>query len=160
MTALLAGTILALAALTFVLYPLFSEARPRRAPSLPARPEPTRAQQAIAALREVEFDRETGKLSDSDYAKLKSEYTREALAALRAEDAAGAGVGDDEVEAAILKYRAMAASCPACGPRPEADAIYCSSCGRYLAGQCGKCGAPVTELGARFCGSCGSGLAA
>ena len=160
MTALLVGTILALAALTFVLYPLFSEVRPRGVVVRPAEREPTRAEAAIAALREVEFDRETGKLSDADYSKLKSEYTREALAALRAQDAVAASVGDDEVEAAILKYRARVSACPVCGPRPEPDAVYCSSCGRYLAGQCGKCGASITEIGARFCGSCGSSLAA
>lgn len=160
MIALIAGTVLALAALTFVLYPLFSDVRPRHANAYRVEREPTPAQAAITALREVEFDRETGKLSDADYAKLKAEYTREALAALRAEDAASAGVDDDEVEAAILKYRTHVLSCPSCGPRPEPDAVYCSSCGRYLSGQCGACGAPVTEAGARFCGSCGSRLAA
>lgn len=160
MTALIVGTILALAALTFVLYPLFSEVRPRRTVVRSAEVEPTPAQAAIAALREVEFDRETGKLSDADYAKLKADYTREALAAMRTQDATGVSVGDDEVEAAILKYRTHVSSCPTCGPRPESDAIYCSSCGRYLAGQCGACGAPVTETGARYCGSCGKVLAA
>lgn len=160
MIPLLAGTILALAALAFVLSPLFNVARPRPVAAPRAEHEATRAEQAITALREVEFDRETGKLSDTDYATLKSEYTREALAAMRAQDAAGAMVGDDEVEAAILAYRGRAPACPSCGPRPEPDAIYCSECGRYLAGQCFACGATVTELGARFCTSCGSTLAA
>ena len=44
---------------------------------------------AVAALREIEFDRETGKLSDDDYAALKAKYTGEAVAALRAESGAG-----------------------------------------------------------------------
>lgn len=116
----------------------------------------------MAILREVEFDRETGKLSESDYAALKSTYTREALAALRSEETPPppAGVADDEVEAIILKYRARPTSCEACGPRPEPDAIYCSSCGRYLAGVCGGCGARITEPGARFCPACGGSLAA
>ncbi len=39
---------------------------------------------AIDALREIEFDRATGKLSDDDYAALKAEYTRTALVELRA----------------------------------------------------------------------------
>jgi cytochrome c-type biogenesis protein CcmI len=159
-SALIVGTILALAALTFVLYPLFSDVRPHRVAVRAAESEPSAAQAAIAALREVEFDRETGKLSDSDYAKLKADYTREALAAMRAQDATSAAVGDDEVEAAILKYRTRVLACPTCGPRPEPDAAFCSSCGRYLAGQCGACGAPVTETGARYCGSCGKVLAA
>ncbi|HEY6210255.1 MAG TPA: hypothetical protein VIW28_14420, partial [Gemmatimonadales bacterium] len=40
---------------------------------------------ALRALKEIEFDRATGKLSDDDYDALKRRYTTEALAALRAE---------------------------------------------------------------------------
>src|SRR5438876_12035732 len=40
---------------------------------------------ALRALKEIEFDRATGKLSDSDYEQLKAKYTAEALAALRGE---------------------------------------------------------------------------
>ncbi|MGH7632755.1 MAG: hypothetical protein ACRENC_03430, partial [Gemmatimonadaceae bacterium] len=105
MTALLVGAALALAALAFVLYPLF-----RDAPLAP--PAPPRAQvkesasaRAVAALREIEFDRETGKLSDSDYAALKAAYTGEALAALRVEDATDAAGRDDEAEALIHAHR-------------------------------------------------------
>src|SRR5713101_5035711 len=40
---------------------------------------------ALRALKEIEFDRATGKLADADYEALKNRYTAEALAALRAE---------------------------------------------------------------------------
>ena len=40
---------------------------------------------ALRALKEIEFDRATGKLSDADHDELKAKYTAEALAALRAE---------------------------------------------------------------------------
>jgi Double zinc ribbon len=163
-TALILGTVIALLALAFVLYPLFSDVLASRAPELPPR-EPPAAERAVAALREVEFDRHTGKLSDSDYATLKATYTREALAAIRAEQATAeqatnTAVNDDEVEATILRYRAPRRECPSCGPRPEPDAVYCSNCGYYLAGKCGRCGADVSEVGARFCAACGAGLAA
>jgi hypothetical protein len=161
---LIIGTALAIAALGFVLYPLFREGAPvvRRASPVRRSREQSAAERAVAILREVEFDRETGKLSESDYDALKSTYTREALAAMRSEDSAAAvaGVPDDEVEAVILKYRARPTACESCGPRPEPDAIYCSSCGRYLAGVCGGCGARITETGARFCPACGGSLAA
>lgn len=161
MSALIIGTVLALAALGFVLYPLFREGAPaaRRAKPARTRPEPSASERAVAILREVEFDRETGKLSESDYNALKATYTREALAALRSEEEP-AGVADAEIEAVILKYRARPTTCEACGPRPEPDAIYCSSCGRYLAGVCGGCGERITESGARFCPACGGSLAA
>src|SRR5881394_2432223 len=40
---------------------------------------------ALRALKEIEFDRATGKLSDQDYDALKAKYTGEALAAMREE---------------------------------------------------------------------------
>ena len=42
-------------------------------------------------------------------------------------------VSDDEVEAAINRARRVQMSCSECGPRPEPDAVYCSSCGVRLA---------------------------
>ncbi len=44
-------------------------------------------------------------------------------------------VTDEEIEAAIRAYRtgrAGGVACAACGPRPEADAVFCSNCGRRL----------------------------
>jgi hypothetical protein len=43
-------------------------------------------------------------------------------------------VTDDEIETAIRSYRASrgARACPVCGPRPESDAVFCSTCGRRL----------------------------
>ena len=46
---------------------------------------------ALSALKEIEFDQATGKLSDEDYAMLKGKYTAQALQALRAEDGRGHG---------------------------------------------------------------------
>jgi len=108
MTALLIGTALAVASLCFVLYPLF------RADISVARPDiakKTRPTLAVDALRELEFDRETGKISDSDYEPLKARYTEQALAVMRA---------------------GSASVCEKCGPRPERDAEFCSKCGAAL----------------------------
>jgi hypothetical protein len=194
---LVLGTVLALGALTLVLSPLLSgEAEVRaedeqRAAKEAARIKAARAKRngrddeqldgAVAALREIEFDRETGKLSDSDYAELKARYTREALAELRAVDAREASVAavapvlaavgaspaesssaasSDPVEDAIRRARSKQRSCGVCGPRPEPDATYCSSCGRYLPGACGSCGTSVDLVGSRYCSGCGEGLAA
>jgi hypothetical protein len=158
-TPLIVGAVLAVIALVVVLYPLFDDLAPhsRRA----RKPEgATPSVEAVQALREIEFDRETGKLSDSDYAALKTRYTREALSAMRDEEAGVAGESGDAAEAVILRYRRHQLGCSVCGPRPEPDAIYCSTCGRYLAASCAHCHAPITEIGARYCGSCGETLAA
>lgn len=167
---LAAGTILALIALTVVLGPLVSDAD--ATPQTPPAPKPVKSATAegtaVAALREIEFDRATGKLSDDDYEAMRASYTRDALAELRAADnlatraavATGGPVTDDLVEAAIRRASELKLDCIVCGPRPEPDAIFCSSCGRYLAGACGNCGTPVELVGARFCVGCGEGLVA
>jgi Double zinc ribbon len=167
-TALLLGTLLALLALCFVLWPIFTDAGAplASAPATAARGESPR-DVAVAALREIEFDRATGKLSDADYAQLKQSYTALALEAMRRDDRAAAvaehGISDAEIEALISRAGVTGApprTCPTCGPRPEPDAVYCSTCGHYLPGQCADCGATVSQPGARFCDSCGHRLAA
>ena len=114
MTALLIGTALAVASLCYVLYPMV---RPNAAlRSLPPRPaglEP--GSSAVDALRELEFDRQTGKISDADYGPMKARYTEEALTLMRAGETGGKG-------------------CRNCGPRPEGDAEFCSNCGARLLG--------------------------
>jgi hypothetical protein len=158
MLALVVGTILAVAALAYVLFPLLVGPVPavrhlRRYSAPSAAPE----QDAVIALREIEFDRATGKLSDGDYDELRTRYTQRALEALRIGDA---NSPEDEAEAAVLAYRSRLKQCATCGPRPEPDAMYCSTCGTFLPGACGSCGAAVTEPGAAFCTSCGRLLAA
>jgi Double zinc ribbon len=163
--ALVIGTLLAVGALAFVLYPIFfGEARaPLRANG--AR-KASDQDAAVVALREIEFDRATGKLSDADYTELKTRYTREAIAAMRrgataaATPATGDRPTDDELEAVVRAYRDNQVRCPECGPRPEPDAVFCSNCGRYLRDRCAGCGAPVLAADARYCESCGTSLAA
>src|SRR3954467_7989632 len=155
--ALVVGTVLAISALAFVLYPLFFVQTTARA--VPTRRVDSWSDDlAVAALREIEFDRATGKLSEADYAQLKAQYTRDALAQMRRVPATGAEEGTPE--AAILAYRVERPACDRCGPRPETDAIFCSNCGQYLPGRCEQCGQTVEEAGARFCSACGHRLAA
>ncbi len=111
MIPLVIGTALALFALAFVLHPLFfppartyDESVVRDAGLHPATP-------AVDALREIEFDKETGKLSEGDYDALRAGYTERALTELR----------DKQMP-----------QCTSCGPRPESDAQFCSQCGRPL----------------------------
>jgi hypothetical protein len=119
---------------------------------------------AVAALREIEFDRETGKLSDEDYESLKAKYTAEALAAFRAD--AGAEGPEPDLEAMIsARVRLItgvdAPACHTCGPRPEPDAAFCSTCGRRLriGHFCSACGASLPP-DCNFCETCGARVAA
>lgn len=164
MTALLVGTLLAVLGLVYVLYPLMRGAAVAMpVPEAEATPESS----AIEALREIEFDQATGKLSPEDYATLKSKYTALALSELRAREGQAA-VGEaattsdleDAAERMIARAKQRGTSCVSCGPRPEPDALYCSDCGRHLGKACLSCGAAVESDTARFCVECGTALAA
>ena len=100
----------------------------------PEEPEETPRGAALAALKEIEFDRATEKLAEHDYAELKARYTAEAVAAMRAEDQTRR---IDDVESMIAARTAALRNatppvCSECGPRPETDAVFCSRCGRAL----------------------------
>jgi hypothetical protein len=154
-----AALLLAALVLWLVLGPLFRPTAPAAADPLDDLVDPleTPKGRALAALRELEFDRATGKLSQADYEQLTARYSAEALRLQREEDgarparpAAGTGPGS-------RGRRAETPTCPTCGPRPEADAQFCSACGTRLAADdaCGGCGAPLAA-GARFCSDCGA----
>jgi len=173
MLELIAGILLAAGAVYFVLRPIF---RPESAGcgmrdaggvDEGEDPEDDLSPRAVAlrALREIDFDRATGKLSDADYDALKAKYTSEALAALRTEytgsemrDAGSVTSGDVSHPASRIPHPV----CPSHGLRPEADALFCSECGRRLAtapGYCARCGTAL-EHEAHYCHSCGARVAA
>ncbi len=122
--------------------------------------------QALLALREIEFDRATGKLSDADYASLKQKYAESAVSAIREErevDQQTAHIEneDDAAEAMIARARSTRLSvCPTCDHKLEVGSIFCSNCGRSLVvddslPRCWVCGADLS-LGGKFCGECGA----
>lgn len=164
--ALVAGTILGVGALAFVLYPLFfdaGEGESGRRPGPGTASSDADEASAIVALREIEFDRATGKLSESDYAELRAAYAGRALQELRgAREKPGDAVSEplDPIEARVRAYRMTHRACAKCGIRPEPNAVYCSTCGAFLDRGCPTCSAPVIEPGATFCSTCGTPLGA
>jgi rRNA maturation endonuclease Nob1 len=173
----LAAAVVGLAVLWLVLQPVLRPGRPKALPFEPIDPEETPKGIALAALKEIEFDRETGKLSDSDYEFLKGKYTAQALDALRHESEA---VASDDIEAMVAaRVRALRSasaatssnaagvipvaqpSCTTCGPRPESDAMFCSTCGRRLMSRstCASCGAHLSP-DSKYCERCGRQVAA
>ena len=76
---------------------------------------------ALLAIKELEFDQATGKISDEDFQSIRGRLAAEAIQVLDQSNAAGS--------AAI----AVATACLQCGPRPERDARFCSGCGKPVA---------------------------
>ena len=166
MLELILGLLLAAGATYFVLLPIL---RPSAESPVSANvdegedPDDDMSPQAVAlrALREIEFDRATGKLSDSDYEHLKSRYTNEALAAMRGERTSYVVRRTSELGADAPRTT-HDARCPQHGPRPESGAVFCSECGRRLGtaqGYCARCGTALAD-DARYCNACGARVAA
>jgi hypothetical protein len=164
---LVTGVLLAAGGLYFVLRPILVPSSsggvsPHASETSPD-PEDDLSTRAVAlrALKEIEFDRATGKLADADYDALKRKYTAEALEALR-EDAAAPPAERARRPSVPVTRGGSARACPTHGPRPETDADFCSECGRRLAGApgyCARCGTSL-EPDARFCARCGGRVAA
>src|ERR1700732_409188 len=136
----LGAAVVGLIALWVVFQPLLRPSLVKSQPIEPVDPEETPKGVALTALKEIEFDRETGKLAEPDYEFLKAKYTAAAWEALRWESAEpGEASNDVEVIIAakvrVLRSASTAApsdvpvrltdstrSCARCGPRPEPDA--------------------------------------
>jgi len=89
--ALMIGAVLAVLAVVLVAVPFLREPTPRD--DTLAEPDELERRtlelgevrdRALAALKELEFDHRTGKISDDDYRELVGGYRRRAAAALRA----------------------------------------------------------------------------
>ncbi len=138
---ILAGTVLALLAVAIVLEPLL---RPM-APTVVLRPdsddeditpEQRKRDLALAALKEIEFDKATGKLSDADYDRLYRRYAAEAVVAIREAE---------HPQAARLTVGAITTGGQAVG----------RSGGRTRPKFCEECGSKLPDSG-RFCSECGT----
>lgn len=164
---LILGILLAAGAVYFVLLPILRPPVETAAdPNVDEGDDPDDdlSPQAVAlrALKEIEFDRATGKLSDTDYEQLKARYTQEALAAMRAEQGATSKEQTAQVAPVAPLSVLRAPVCPEHGPRSEKDAQFCSECGRRLGqapGYCVRCGTQL-EVDARYCNRCGARVAA
>ena len=177
MLELVAGIVVAMIALWAVLEPLLRSSANLETPApdlddddlmMDLEESGSAKVQALLALREIEFDRATGKLSDADYTSLKQKYSRSALAAIRDEkaeegqaDRSGETAPDAEAVIAEAKSR-RSGECPTCQYAVEPGSVFCSNCGRSLtqadaSPRCWVCGAD-RPANAKFCGECGATL--
>ena len=161
----IAALVVGVVALALIFEPLVFPRTPSPAPADPLEPEETPRGVALSAIREIEFDQATGKLSDADYRFLLDKYTAEALVVLKAEEKTEKAKrteraetermermegmdGSDEIEQLVAaRVRSLRASSPASPssptfPHPPA----CPTCG------------PRPEPDAVFCSHCGAHL--
>jgi len=161
--ALLVGVLVALAAVALVLEPIVRPRRAAQPDALSFEPEEDplghRKDLALAALKEIEFDRATGKLDDADYERMKARYTTEALAAIRDADAAAAPVPR---EPALARAQLPAGVGAGAADAATADPVEALVAARRRASKgrkfCTECGAELEGTG-KFCVECGASMA-
>lgn len=140
----LAAVLIVIGVSLFVAAPLFEAARRDRAagPDLElARLEHERAL-AVAALRELEFDREMRKLSEEDCAELKSGLETRALRAMAAieklqkdrslRDVPTGRRTAMRVARGEQRVSPKVSFCPLCGNRVQDSVNFCGECGGPL----------------------------
>ena len=98
----------------------------------------------LLALRDLEADREIGKLSEADFNELNARYRTRARDVLKALDGQ---LAPHRAEAkALLQGAALAAAaapdaapnaCPSCATTNDVDAVFCKKCGARLTQEAG-----------------------
>lgn len=127
------GALLLLLLVGVMLAPLLEDARP--ALDLDELPPPERREAALEALRDVEFEHDTGKLDEEEYRRLRTHFGRavleaeEAMAGAGERPAEGAPDGDAGGEAGARGATPEVACCTACGGELRTGARYCPACG-------------------------------
>ena len=152
---ILIGLLLFAATIPLVIKPLLNQKRfnPALAHAAPV----SRADQhqaTLLALRDLEFDHRTGKVTDEDYASLRADLLAQAAATIDAQDKRPVDV-DDLIEQAIRSRRQTNVDaaieeavrsrrkhqvespainfCPKCGRKARVDDRFCAGCGASLA---------------------------
>lgn len=114
--------------------------------------------QVLAALRDLDFDYQTGKIVEQDYTVLRSELVVQAAQIIQSRET------DDEAIEKLIQARretlskVAALRCSRCGRKLSVSDRFCSGCGEPIAVTCSKCGQAITSED-KFCSACGVAIA-
>lgn len=158
-SSLLIGIVLFVAALAFVSLPF----RQKQTTSMKNHKKgdtlhinTTRREAVLSALRDLDFDFKTGKVSEEDYTPLRAQLMVEAAQYIEQEAAE-----EKKLEALIQSRRTnqkQSGHCDQCGTPIAANQKFCSKCGSAVHKEsCPSCGQKIRS-GDQFCSSCGTRL--
>jgi len=150
-SALIIGFILLGAALAFVSRPFWE--KHKKGPKDCTTTDSGRRDSVLAALRDLDFDFKTGKVSGEDYQPLRAQLLAEAAQYIESEK------NENEKLEALIQARRKTQqkiNCEHCGAPVEADQKFCSKCGAVTKTEsCPSCGKKI-HAGDTFCSSCGT----
>jgi ribosomal protein L40E len=158
----------------FVLFPIFARAaevaEPPSTGALERQNLTDKKEQIYEAIKDLDFERQAGKLSEGDHRALRADFLSQAAKAMARIDeiehmeelhkrSQAAPVIDDtkgSVTEAVPR-----SSCPSCHETNPPGAEFCFRCGTKIptSVECPHCGTELPEE-ARFCISCGAAIPA
>ena len=121
---------------------------------------PPRLEDVLAALRDLDFDHQTGKVSEDDYTPARAGLLAKAAQAIDRDQESSVG---DILEARVKEIRRRldedvpAAYCAHCGGRLLPEDRFCTRCGDRQTDACPSCGGNVGAED-RYCVECGCRL--
>ena len=147
--------LLIMLSLFFIAYPFFKQKRGSSSHGEDEKSRELHSRRDItySMLKELEFDYQSGLLSEQDYHDLEARYKRKAISILKDADDLEKGTDvagdieeqvrklrranssnlDEEVEEEVLKLRKSEGGfCPQCGTKSQEGDLFCSSCGAKL----------------------------
>lgn len=153
MTALLIGLVLLGAAFVVVIRP-FQQKQTMKSNHRTTTNKGEERIAVLSALRDLDFDYKTGKVSEEDYLPAREQLLTEAAHHIEGQDEK-----ELQLEAMIQKHRTSKdENCAECGASMESAQRFCSKCGAQADHMvCPSCGKKV-RAGDLFCSSCGTQL--
>lgn len=155
-SSLLVGILLLVASLAFVSLP-FRQKQSANVKNRKVDASHKHSREAVlSALRDLDFDFKTAKVSEEDYTPLRAQLMAEAAQYIEQETEE-----EKKLEALIQARRThqkQTFSCEQCGALMEAGQKFCSKCGAAVKKEsCPSCGQKI-QSGDQFCPSCGTKL--
>lgn len=109
------------------------------------------------AIRELRFDFEVGKVSESDYNLFDAQLKGQAVTVLKEIDALQAAEADPALDASLEAEIAALRHTNGSGPSKPSAPVRPPAAAAAAAGFCPQCGTRA-HAGDKFCGKCGSSL--
>ena len=153
-SSIIVGVGLFAVSMVYVILP-FRQKRLKTTSALDARTSQKGQRDAVlSALRELDFDFRTGKISEEDYTPLRTQLMAEAAQYVEAEEKES-----EQLESLIRNRRATQKQnlrCEYCDAPIQTGQRFCSKCGSAINyEQCPSCGKKI-QAGDLFCSSCGN----
>lgn len=155
-SSILIGLLLVTGSIAFVVLPFRQNWRKTVTASKGLAQEVRKREVVLAALRDLDFDFKTGKVSEEDYQPLRNQLMAEAALCLEQEEKEA-----ERLEALIQSRRKAqqgGTKCGHCDAPVRAGQRFCSRCGSAVNNElCPSCGKNI-QADDLFCPSCGNGL--